>query len=170
MRNTRFFASFAYVSYTRKCGERLVIQIDTREQKYDHVQWYFDAQEIKTVRSKCVVGDYVNLENPMVVIDRKKDLQEVAGNVCQQHERFTRELELAKELGYRMIVLVEEPNVKSIDDVYGWYNWRRRNNPKAITGKTLAKIMLTMSTKYGVEWEFTTRENCGKRIVELLGG
>ena len=146
----------------------MIIQIDTREQKYDHVQRYLDAQGIKTVRSKCVVGDYVNLENPMVVIDRKKDLQEVAGNVCQQHERFVRELELAKDLGYKMIILVEEPNITTLQNVCSWYNWRRKKNPKAITGKTLYKIMKTMESKYGVSWEFTTKENCGKRIVELL--
>jgi hypothetical protein len=115
-----------------------------------------------------VVGDYVNLENPMVVIDRKKDLQEVAGNVCQQHDRFVRELELARDLGYRMIVLVEEPNITSLPNVCSWYNWRRRTNPKAVNGKTLYKIMSTMSEKYGVIWEFTTKVNCGKRIVELL--
>ena len=149
---------------------RLVIQVDSREQKYDHVTRYFDSQGIKWVKSKCVVGDYVNLENPMVVIDRKQSLQEVAGNVCQQHERFVRELELAKELGYRMIVLVEEPNVTTLTGVCGWYNFRKRTNPKAVDGKTLYKIMLTMSQKYNVEWLFTKKTNCGKRIVELLGG
>lgn len=148
----------------------MVIQIDTREQKYDHVVNYFDSQGIKHVRSKCVVGDYVNLENPMVVVDRKKDLQEVAGNVCQQHERFVRELELAKELGYKMYIMVEEPNITKVEQVFGWYNWRRKKNPKAISGRTLGKIMLTMSQKYGVEWVFTTKANCGQRIVELLGG
>lgn len=143
--------------------------MDSREQKYDHVVQYFDSQNIKWVKSKCVVGDYVNLENPMVVIDRKKDLQEVAGNVCQQHERFVRELELAKELGYRLIVLVEEPSISSVEQVFSWYNWRKKKNPKAINGRTLAKIMLTMSNKYGVEWQFTTKAKCGERIVELLG-
>lgn len=146
----------------------MIIQIDTREQKYDHVVRYLDEQGIKHVRSKCVVGDYVNLENPMVVIDRKKDLQEVAGNVCQQHDRFVRELELAKELGYKMIVLVEESSIKQLVDVCGWYNWRRKKNPKAVNGKTLYKIMKTMSEKYDIQWEFTTKQHCGKRIVELL--
>ena len=146
----------------------MIIQVDSREQKFDHVTRYFDSRGIKWVKSKCVVGDYVNLENPMVVIDRKKDLQEVAGNVCQQHERFVRELELAKELGYKMIILVEEPNITSLPKVCSWYNWRKRKNPKAVTGKTLHKIMSTMSEKYNITWEFTTKENCGKRIVELL--
>lgn len=148
----------------------MVIQIDSREQKYDHVINYLDSQGIKWVRSKCVVGDYVNLENPMVVIDRKKDLQEVAGNVCQQHDRFVRELELARDLGYKLIVLVEEPNITTLTNVCSWYNWRRKRNPKAVSGKTLYKIMLTMSQKYGVEWQFTTKGKCGERIVELLKG
>ena len=149
--------------------DEIVLQVDTRERQYEHVTSYFDSQGIKWVKSKCVVGDYVNLENPMVVIDRKKDLQEVAGNVCQQHDRFVRELELAKELGYRMIVLIEEPTITSVEQVFGWYNWRSRKNPKAISGRTLAKIMLTMSQKYGVEWHFTSKAKCGERIVELLG-
>ena len=148
----------------------MVIQMDTREQKYDHVVKYFDSQNIKHVRSKCVVGDYVNLENPMVVIDRKQSLQEVAGNVCQQHDRFVREMELAKELGFKMIVLVEEPNITSLPNVCSWFNFRVKKNPKAINGKTLYKIMKTMSDKYGFEWQFTTKAKCGERIVELLGG
>ena len=146
----------------------MVIQIDSREQKYDHVVKYLDSQGIKHIRSKCVVGDYVNLENPMVVVDRKKDLHEVAANVTKDHDRFVREVELAKELGYRLIVLVEEPNITSLQNVCSWYNWRRKKNPRALNGKTLYKIMLTMSEKYGFEWQFTTKGKCGERIVELL--
>lgn len=146
------------------------IIVDTREQKYSHVTDYFDDQGVKWYRSKLICGDYQNPLNPTVIIDRKKDLQEVAGNVCQQHDRFVRELELAKELGYKLIVLVEEPNITTLTNVCSWYNWRRRTNPKAITGKTLHKIMRTMSEKYGVEWQFTTKQRCGERIVELLGG
>ena len=148
----------------------MVIQVDSREQKYDHVTDYFDSQGIKWVKSKCVVGDYVNLENPMVVVDRKKDLHEVAGNVTKDHERFVRELELAKELGYRLIVLVEEPNITSVEQVFAWYNWRCRTNKKAINGRSLAKIMYTMADKYGFEWKFCKKSECGERIVELLGG
>lgn len=148
----------------------MIIQIDSREQKYDHVVRYFDSHGIKHVRSKCVVGDYINLENPMVVIDRKQSLQEVAGNVAQQHDRFVRELELAKELGYQLIILIEEPNIKSLGEVPQWYNWRLKKNPKALNGKKLYKIMATMCEKYGVAWLFTTKAKCGERIVELLNG
>ena len=148
----------------------MVIQVDSRERKFDHVTSYFDSQEIQWFISKLVVGDYVNLKNPMVVVDRKQSLQEVASNVCQEHDRFVRELERANELGFKLIVLIEEPNVKDLVGVCSWYNWRRKKNPKAVNGKTLYKIMLTMQSKYGVEWQFTTKQNCGKRIIELLGG
>lgn len=147
------------------------IIVDTREKvdKNVHVTNYFDKQGVKWYRSKLICGDYQNPEKPMTIIDRKQSLQEVAGNVCQQHERFVRELELAKELGYKMIVLVEEPNITSLPNVCSWYNWRRRKNPKAVNGKTLYKIMSTIADKYNVSWEFTTKQNCGKRILELLG-
>ena len=146
------------------------IIVDTREKvdKNRHVTNYFDSQGIGHYRSKLICGDYQNPENPLVIIDRKQSLQEVAANVTKDHDRFVRELELAKELGYKLIVLVEEPNIDKLVDVCSWYNWRRKKNPRAINGKTLYKIMLTMRDKYGFEWEFTTKQKCGKRIVELL--
>ena len=45
----------------------MIIQIDSREKKNDHVVKYLDEQEIKWVRSKLIVGDYMALENPLVV-------------------------------------------------------------------------------------------------------
>lgn len=114
------------------------------------------------------MGDYQNPLNPTIVVDRKKDLQEVAGNVTQQHARFVRELELANELGFQLIVLIEESNIKDLSEVPKWFNWRRKKNPRAINGKTLWKIMTTMADKYGVTWMFTTKQKCGERIVELL--
>lgn len=144
------------------------IIVDSRERKYDHVTNYFDKEGVKWVRSKLICGDYQNPLKPTIIVDRKKDLQEVAGNVTKDHARFVRELELAKELGYRLIVLVEEPNITTLANVCSWYNFRRRTNPKAINGKTLYKIMRTMSEKYGFEWQFCKKADCGKRIVELL--
>jgi ERCC4-type nuclease len=148
------------------------IIIDTREHKdkISHITNYFDTHNIGWYRSKLIVADYQNPLNPTIVIDRKNGLQEVCGNVTMQHERFVRELELARDLGYKMIVLVEEPTVKQLVDVCSWYNWRRKKNPRAINGKTLYKIMKTMQDKYGIEWMFTTKEKCGERIIELLKG
>lgn len=38
------------------------------------------------------------------------------------------------------------------------------------TGEELYKAMVTMQEKYGVEWVFTDKKSCGKRIIDLLGG
>lgn len=148
------------------------IIVDTREHKDKivHITNHFDSNGIKWYRSKLICGDYQNPEKPMTIIDRKQSLQEVAGNVCQDHDRFVREVELAKDLGYRLIVLVEEPSIESIKQVPTWYNWRKRSNPKAINGRTLYKIMSTMSERYGFEWQFCKKADCGERIVELLSG
>ena len=40
---------------------------------------------------------------PQLVVDRKKDLNELCGNVTQQHERFRRELISGKEAGIRLV-------------------------------------------------------------------
>ena len=63
------------------------IIIDTREKPkaIEKIVKEFDLQGIKYVRSKLFGGDYQSLDNARLVIDRKQDLQELCGNVCQQH-------------------------------------------------------------------------------------
>lgn len=146
----------------------MIIQVDSREKKNEHVLKFFDDNGIKWVTSKCLVGDYQNLENPMIVVDRKANLQEVAQNLTQDHDRFRRECELAKELGIHLVVLVEEENINQLRHVPKWYNYRLKFSPRAITGKQLWKIMATMSDKYGFEWKFSTRANYGRKLVEIL--
>ena len=59
----------------------------------------FDRHGIKHVSTKLLVGDYQNLDNPRLVIDRKQNLSELCLNVCQQHKRFVAELERAAQYG-----------------------------------------------------------------------
>lgn len=121
-------------------------------------------------------------------IDTKKDLQEVVGNICSgSHERFRDEVILAQKMGAKLIVLVEEDGIKSIDDVFRWQNprmhrynkirymhnigkWENIPLPKKppTDGKTLAKSMITMSNKYGIEWRFCSRKETAKVIVDIL--
>lgn len=164
---------------------------DTRQQADKHK--VENAQLInlgvKILRSKLPVGDYANIKNLSVVIDSKKDLQECVGNICgKEHARFRRECQLAQENDIKLIILVEHGwGVKSIDDVALWHNpridtWNR--TVKALqrkcqstagmrpptSGETLSKAMRTMQEKYGVEFQFCSRGDAGKRIVEILGG
>lgn len=146
------------------------IQIDSREHQSERkrIEAQFDELGIQHFCSKLYVGDYMNLDNPRVVVDRKQGLLEVCGNVTQQHERFRAELVRARKTGIKLIVLVEEPGIQSLEDVFFWQNPRRKTSPKATNGEQLFRSMQTMCERYGVQFEFCNKRQTGRRIKELL--
>lgn len=150
----------------------MTIQIDSREHKWEmaRIQRQLTASGCKTIVSKLYVGDYQSLDNPRLVIDRKKDLLELCGNVCQQHDRFRGELVRAMDAGIQIIILVEHgPEITRLEDVYFWDNPRLMQSPKAVSGKGLYKSLCTIRDKYNVRFEFCTKRETGKKIMELLG-
>ena len=151
----------------------VTIQIDTREHKFElaRIQPQIESCGVKTIKSKLYVGDYQSLDNPRLVIDRKKDLLELCGNVCQQHERFRAELVRAKDAGIQIIILCEHgDDISCIEDVFFWYNPRIKESPKATKGEHLYKSLCTIRDRYGVRFEFCDKQQTGFRIVELLRG
>ena len=160
----------------------MVIQIDSREKAkaIQKIIEEFDRQGIKHPVSKLMVGDYMNYDNPRVIVDRKQNLTEVCSNVCQDHDRFRRELVLAKENGIQLIILCEHgKDINSLEDVIFWKNPRSEKRKKidgkwktvhtnAMKGDVLYKILTTLQEKYGVRFEFCDKDETGKRIVELL--
>lgn len=144
----------------------MLIEMDTRNQKDEYVTDYLDNQGIKWIRSKLYAGDIKLLNSTKVIIDIKKDLLEMCGNLTslKEHQRIKREIERAKEIGCeRFIFLIKEPKIKGVDEVVNWSSKRTK-----VKGETLMKIMKTMNERYNVEFMFTTKENAGKKIMELL--
>jgi hypothetical protein len=41
-------------------------------------------------------------------------------------------------------------------------------SPLAVSGDRLFRIMKAMEIKYGIEWQFCSKQQTGKRIIELL--
>ena len=78
---------------------------DTRQQAEKHKlkHRYFADNQIKVVRSKLLVGDYANIKNMSVIVDTKKDIQEIIGNVTNGHKRFVSECDLAYENDIKLI-------------------------------------------------------------------
>lgn len=164
------------------------IQIDSREKPraIKMILEEFERQGVNHFVSKLPVGDYISLDNARLAIDRKQDLQELCGNVCQQHERFKRELIRAKEAGIKLVILVEHgPDIQTLEDVYFWQNprrhevrWRYRDgkrekyviSEKAVDGTQLYRSMCTIRDRYGVQFEFCEKQDTGKRIIEILSG
>lgn len=163
------------------------VQVDTREhaKEWERIKGQFDALGVQYFRSKMYVGDYQSLDNPRLVIDRKKDLQEICGNVCQQHERFKAELLRAKEHGIKLVILCEHgADIKSLEDVYFWQNprkyqirWKTVNgkrvkdviSAKAVDGNQLYKSLCTIRDRYNVDFVFCKKEETGQKIIEILG-
>lgn len=164
------------------------IQIDTREKQraIRKIIKTFDDNGVKHFSSKLLVGDYMSLDNPRLIIDRKQSLQELCGNVCQQHERFKRELIKAIEASIQLVVLVEHgPDIRCLEDVWFWQNprkhevkWRMVNgkkekyvvSAKAVDGKQLYKSLCTIRDRYHVRFEFCETKDTGKEIIRLLSG
>ena len=151
----------------------MVIFADTREKPRAIVRILdtFRKEGITVVRRALNFADYWNPDNPGVIIDRKQNLQEVCGNVVQGRKRFVREIERCNRNKCHLIVLVEHGGkIKSLADVINWKNPRLRESPYAVSGERLFKIMTAMANYYGIEWQFCSKQNTGKRIIELLGG
>ena len=162
------------------------IMIDTREKQHaiKRILSEFEKHSIQSISSKLYVGDYMSLDNPRLIIDRKQNLQELCGNVCQQHERFKRELLKAMDAGIQLVILVEHgADIKSLEDVYFWKNprkhevrWRIVNgkkekyvvSAKAVDGNQLYKSLCTIRDRYHVRFEFCEKKDTGTRIAEIL--
>ncbi len=157
-----------------------IILEDSRQQvsKHEHVNRWLMAHGIQIRRTKLYVGDYTLPADQSTCVDTKYGLQEVYGNIVQDHERFRREIVAAQEAGIRLIVLVEEPGISCVQDVANWNNPRvarwnrtpmhRRTGKPPTTSASLAKAMQTMSDKYGVEWMFCDKSKTAEKLCELL--
>ena len=161
----------------------MIIQIDSREKAraIKNIVAEFDRQGITHPVSKLMVGDYMNYDNPRLIIDRKQNLSELCSNVCQDHDRFRRELILAQKNEIQLVFLVEHgKGIENLKDVIWWDNPRRfkriKNKSgiwedvetKAMQGEVLYKILCTQECKYGCRFLFCDKKDTGKEIIRIL--
>lgn len=148
------------------------IQIDSREKSraIKKIIEEFDRNDVRYFVSKLYVGDYVNLENPLVFIDRKQSIAEIAQNATSGHARVKRELKRLKKIGGKMYFLIEQDRIgskriKSLDDIMLW-------TPKygTINGMQIYKVLRAWLAKYDIEYVFCGKKNTGKEIIRLLWG
>ena len=149
----------------------MTLIVDTREKPRAIVRILteFSRQGVKVVSRALNFADYWNPANPKVIIDRKQNLQEVAGNVVQGRKRLVREIERCNRAGCHLIFLVEHGGrIHKLEDVICWKNPRMSESPYAVSGERLFKIMKAMESYYGIEWKFCSKGQTGKKIIELL--
>lgn len=150
----------------------LVILVDSREKKNDHIISYLDKREVKYEVKKLDFGDYScfipvieNVNNEIIdfstilTIERKQNFSELAINFTKGRDRFVRELERKKG---SMCLLIEEPYSKLIEHKYrSNYNpvsfnatlmsYTHRYNVSTVFGdKKSSPIFILTWLKYGV--------------------
>ena len=149
-----------------------VILCDTREKATPlaRIMGQLGALGAQPIRQKVDAGDYMLQGHPEVAIERKANLVEICQNVTQGHARFRRELLRAQEAGTHIILLIEEPNIHTIEDVKQWQNPRKKYSPRCITGPLLYSSLCTIRDKYNVTITFCKPEQTGQKIMSLLLG
>ena len=149
-----------------------VIVEDTRNrpEKNKHIRDQLEKLGYTVDRCKLYCGDYTWATNQSICVDTKANMGEIESNLVHDHERFREECIRAKDAGIQLYMLIQDQKIKSVSDVFGWYNPRKRFSPKAVSGRQLGKMMISMEQKYGVKFDFCTKNEVGQRILTLLGG
>ena len=111
----------------------LVVIIDSREQVNYHLLEWLDKHHIQHKSRALETGDYsIMLGNTSfedeVVIERKANLDEIAGNFTSGRERFEREMIRAKARGTKLFLVVENA---TWTDIF-LHNYRSRLEPKSL--------------------------------------
>lgn len=103
----------------------MVILVDTREKKADHITESFDKGKIAYKKKSLEYGDYSfmipaneKLSIPRdlyfdkkVCVERKASLEEISGNLTKERERFEKELCLSPKT---KVLLIENANYSDV--------------------------------------------------------
>lgn len=148
------------------------IQIDSREKQkaIKKILTEFDRRHIMHFTSKLYIGDYMSLDNPRLIVDRKQNLSELYSNLCHDRRRFSAELIKAQQAGIKLVILVEHGRkIESLQDVKKWDNPRLNENPYAWDGMRMYTEIKRYEKLYDVEFKFCSKAHTGAEIIKILG-
>lgn len=141
------------------------IIVDSREKKWEHIKTKWDRWEVPYTVRKLDVADYMLEGDESFAIDRKRNLDELCTNLMNRNDssRFWSEMRRAKQRNMKVVILVEQANCKSINDVANWQSKYSR-----VPGKVLMKEILRIHYAYGIEFLFCDKRHTANMIVRLL--
>lgn len=153
-----------------------MLLVDSREKPkaIQTILKHFEREGVPYSTTKLFIGDYQDYGNPFLIVDRKQTIQELAANCTRDHERFKRELERAKSVGARLVILVEQNRykdrerwirVETIEDLMLW------SSPHTtIRGEKVYRVLRAWMAKYDIAIQFCDKRQTGKKILEILYG
>lgn len=126
--------------------EKMTVIMDTREQVNYNITSYLSEKKVPHISRKLDVGDYSFMIDNLtfedsVVIERKANIDEIAGNVTNDRTRFENEFLRAKAKGIKVFLLIENCTWQDINS----HNYKSKLNPKA-----LLATLLSWQVKYNI--------------------
>jgi ERCC4-type nuclease len=157
--------------------ESMRVVVDTREQLTDKAMKRYQSFKCPFIREKINYGDYTytaKLPNgkwlhqlhagcggisPPLTIERKQNLDELAGCFTHDRARFEREFERAKANNGKIVLLVEDASWENL--LNGRY--RSKFNSNAFSASVCA-----WAARYNLNLFFCKSETSGRIIHDLL--
>ena len=153
-----------------------MLLVDSREKPkaINTILKEFEKRGRKYSISKLFIGDYMEYSNPLLIVDRKQNIAELAKNCTADHARFRAELERARDVGAELVILVEQDRykdrdkwirVETIEDLMLW-----ESPHTTIRGEKVYRVLRAWMAKYPIRVEFCDKRQTGKRILEIIYG
>ena len=143
--------------------KKLTIICDTREQD-THCEDYFKAKKIPCVVRKIDTGDYsaqlgdTTFERE-IVVERKRNLDEICGNFTAERERFEREFIRAKAYGTKVYLIIEDAT---------WSDIFLANYRSKLPVKSLIASLLSWMVRFNITVLFCNPDETPKIIYGIF--
>ena len=155
----------------KKLTKQMVVLVDSREKKNNHILDYFDKQGIAYQIGALEYGDYSFMIPASaadediffhrdIVVERKASLEELSGNLAQERERFEKEFLKAGNDGCKVYLMVEAPGGYS--DIIG-HKYRTEFTPAAYMAS-----LKTFEHRFDANIQFISSEYAGYYIVSTF--
>lgn len=149
--------------------ESMRILVDTREKKNAHIITSLEGRKCPHTACKLDYGDYacecrlgdsgaVRMD-AVAVIERKANLDELAGNITKGRARFEREFQRARAAGAKVFLMVEAGSYDAIQS----HRYRSQLPPNAYLN-----TLFSWQQKYNITISFVSKKFAGDYIYGTL--
>ena len=166
----------------------LIEDVNNKIGKHENISSWCEQNGVILRRQKLNVGDYQL--PPKIAVDTKAGLAEIYSDIVSDHERFKKECLRAQEDGITLVFLIEDENIKSMEEAKQWVNPRITQYEREyglilrakkvgkmkdykiprppVSSERLVGMMDAMSLKYGVRWVFCHPDDTGEVVLRIL--
>lgn len=147
---------------------------DSREQGTERAKKRYESFGVPHKRAVLSYGDYTynatlpdgskiydvsKTISPVCVVERKMNLDELAGCFTRSRQRFQREFERAQEHGSRIYLLCEDAN---------WENLLNGKYKSRMSAEAFSASVFAWMIRYNMNIVFCKEETSGRIIKEIL--